>query len=43
LGASLGPAGDAVTHRRVIQEALAVLTTATQPGIIVDSDRMWKK
>ena len=43
FGAPLGPAGDAATHRAVIQEALALLTTATEPGTIVDSDRMWKR
>jgi len=43
FGAPLGQAGDVATHRAVIQEALTVLTTATEPGTIVDSDRMWKK
>jgi D-proline reductase (dithiol) PrdB len=43
FGAPLGPAGDAATRRAVIQEALAVLITATEPGTIVDSNRMWKK
>ena len=42
-GAPLGPAGDAATHRTVIQEALAVLTTATEPGTIVDSTRTWRR
>lgn len=43
FSAPLSPAGDVATHRAVIQETLAVLTVATEPGTIVDSDRMWKK
>ncbi len=43
MGAPLGPAGDAETQRGVILEALSVLTSATEPGTIVDSARAWKK
>jgi D-proline reductase (dithiol) PrdB len=43
FGAPLGPAGDVDTQRSVILEALSVLTTATEPGTIVDLPRAWKK
>jgi hypothetical protein len=43
MGAPLGPAGDTETHRAVIREALSVLTTASEPGAIVDSTRMWRR
>ena len=43
FGAPLGPAGDAETQRGVILEALSVLTSATEPGAIVDSPRAWKR
>ena len=43
MGAPLGPAGEAETHRAVIQEALAVLIGATEPGTIVDSTRTWRR
>ncbi len=43
FGAPLGPAGDAETQRAVILEALSVLTSATEPGTIVDSPRAWKR
>ncbi len=42
FGAPLGPAGDAETQRSLILEALDVLVSATEPGIIVDSPRAWK-
>ncbi len=40
-GAPLGPAGDAKTQLAVIREALAVLTDATEPGVIVESEVEW--
>ena len=40
-GAPLGPAGDAVTQKAVIREALDLLTGATQPATIVVSDIEW--
>ncbi len=43
FGAPLGPAGDAETQRGVILEALSVLASATEPGMIVDSPRAWKR
>jgi D-proline reductase (dithiol) PrdB len=43
FGAPLGPAGDVETQRGVILEALSVLTSATEPGTIVDSPRAWKR
>ena len=43
FGAPLGPAGDVATHRAVIQDALGVLTSATAPGTIIDSTRMWRR
>ena len=43
FGAPLGPAGDAETQRSLILEALDVLVSATEPGIIVDSPRAWKR
>jgi D-proline reductase (dithiol) PrdB len=43
FGAPLGPAGDAETQRGVILEALSVLTSATEPGTIVDSPQAWKR
>ncbi len=43
LGAPLGPANDAETHRSVIRQALDVLATAQEPGIIVDSPLKWKR
>ena len=43
FGAPLGSAGDADAQRGVILEALAVLTSTTEPGTIVDSPRAWKK
>ena len=43
FGAPLGPADDAETQRGVILEALSVLTSAAEPGTIVDSARAWKK
>jgi hypothetical protein len=36
LGRPMGPPGDAAFQRRVLQAALALLTHATQPGVIVD-------
>jgi hypothetical protein len=43
FGAPLGSAGDSETQRGVIMEALEILATATEPGIIVDSQRVWKR
>ena len=43
FGAPLGPASDTETQRAVIMEALEVLTSATEPGTIVDSPRAWKR
>lgn len=43
FGAALGPVGDRETQRGVIMEALDILVTATEPGIIVDSARAWKR
>jgi D-proline reductase (dithiol) PrdB len=43
FGAPLGPAGATETQRGVILEALEILATATEPGIIVDSPRVWKQ
>ena len=43
MGAPLGPAGDAETQRGVILEALTMLTSATEPGTIVDSPRQWRR
>lgn len=43
MGAPLGPAGDAETHRGVIMEALSVLASAAEPGTTVDSARAWKR
>jgi hypothetical protein len=43
LGAPLGPANEAETHRTVIGQALEVLTTAQEPGTIVDSPLLWKR
>ena len=43
FGAPLGPAGDVETQRGVILEALSALTSATEPGTIVDSPRAWKR
>ncbi len=43
FGAPLSPAGDAETQRSLILEALDVLVSATEPGIIVDSPRAWKR
>ena len=40
-GAPLGPAGDAVTQKAVIREALDLLTGVTQPATIVVSDIEW--
>jgi D-proline reductase (dithiol) PrdB len=40
-GAPLGPAGDAVTQKAVIREALDLLTGTTQPATIVVSDIEW--
>lgn len=42
LGAPLGPAGDAATHRAVIVQALDVLAQASEPGTIVDSSLAWR-
>ena len=42
FGAPLGPAEDVETQRGVIMEALEILVTATEPGMIVDSQRVWK-
>lgn len=42
-GAPLGPAGDVETQQAVIREALEVLTSATQPGMIVDSAQRWRR
>ena len=43
FGAPLGPAGDVETQRGVIMEALGILATSNEPGIIVDSARVWKR
>ena len=43
FGAPLGPAGDSVTQRAVIQEALQVLTDAIESATIVDSSLAWKR
>jgi hypothetical protein len=43
FGAPLGPAGDNETQRGVLMETLEILATATEPGIIVDSPRVWKQ
>ena len=40
-GTPLGPAGDAVTQKAVIREALDLLTGVTQPATIVVSDIEW--
>ena len=40
-GAPLGPAGDVVTQKAVVREALDVLTGATQPATIAVSDIEW--
>lgn len=41
FGQTLGGPGDAVGQRRVIEQALAVLTTAVVPGTIVHSPEVW--
>ena len=43
FGAPLGPAGDTETQRGAIREALDVLASATEPGTIIDSARVWKR
>jgi len=43
FGAPLGPAGDAETQRGVVLEALKMLTSAAEPGTIVDSAQAWKR
>lgn len=43
FGAPLGPAGDTVTQRGVIREALDILVSAIEPGTIIDSPRAWKR
>ena len=43
FGAPLGPAGDKETQRLVIIDALTVLSTATYPGTIFDSDHIWRR
>ena len=43
FGHALGRPGDAVQQLRVIQQALAVLETAAQPGTIVHSDEVWPR
>ena len=43
FGAPLCPAGDKETQRLVIIDGLTVLSTATDPGTIFDSDHIWKR
>ena len=43
LGAPLGPANDAATHRAVLRQALETLETSRRPGTIVDSPSRWKR
>jgi len=43
FGAPLGPPKDSETQHGVIMEALDVLVSAIEPGIIVDSSRAWKR
>jgi len=43
FGAPLGPAGETETGHAVIMEALDVLASASEPGTIVDSPRVWKR
>lgn len=43
FGAPLGPAGDITTQRGIMLEALEVLASATEPGSIIDSPRVWKR
>lgn len=40
-GAPLGPAGAAEVQMAVVRAALDVLTTATQPGTIVEAEIEW--
>jgi D-proline reductase (dithiol) PrdB len=40
-GAPLGPAGRVETQQAVIREALALLDTATEPAVIVESAVEW--
>ena len=40
-GAPLGPASHGETHQEVIREALGLLTSATEPGGIVESSVEW--
>jgi hypothetical protein len=43
FGAPLGAPGEVETQQAVIMEALEILVKATEPGIIVDSQRVWKR
>lgn len=43
MGAPLGPAGEAYTHREVLRQAVEVLDTAQEPGTIIDSPLAWKR
>jgi len=40
-GAPLGPAGGAATQQAVIRAALALLSSASAPGILVEADVEW--
>ena len=40
-GAPLGPAGDSVTQMAVVQAALDLLVSATQPGTLIVSEIEW--
>lgn len=40
-GAPLGPAGDSITQRAVITEALELLVTAAAPGALIESTVEW--
>jgi hypothetical protein len=41
FGQVLGPAGDAAQQRRVVEAALGLLETATEPGTLVHSEEAW--
>jgi len=40
-GAPLGPAGGTATQQAVIRAALALLSSATRPGALVEADVEW--
>jgi hypothetical protein len=41
FGQTMGPAGDAVRHLRVLRAALALVETANEPGIVVHAAERW--